>query len=91
MKITYDPAKDCNNRKKHGVSLAEAEHLDWSTALERLDARNDYGEDRYTALGFIGDRLYYMVFAERAEERRIISLRKASKREYKEYGKFRQA
>lgn len=59
--------------------------MDWDTALERLDARDDYGEDRYQALGFIGDRLYCAVYVDREDGRRMISLRKANNREYKEY------
>ena len=85
MDITYDPNKDRSNRDKHGVSLEEAANIEWDTALEKLDDRNDYGEDRYQALGFIGDRLYCVVYVDREEGRRIISLRKANLREYKEY------
>ena len=85
MEITYDPNKDTANQQKHGVSLAEAAQIEWDTALERLDDRNDYGEDRYQALGFIENRLYCVVYVDREEGRRIISLRKANNREYKEY------
>jgi uncharacterized DUF497 family protein len=34
MDITYDSNKDANNRRKHGISLAEAAKIDWVTALE---------------------------------------------------------
>ncbi len=85
MDFTFDPDKDRSNQQKHGVSLAEAENMDWDTALERLDDRNDYGEDRYQALGFIGNRLYLAVFVDREEGRRMISLCKATSREYNEY------
>lgn len=85
MAITYDPNKDRTNQDKHGISLAEAENIEWDTALEKLDDRNDYGEDRYKALGFIGNRLYCVVYVDREEGRRIISLRKANNREYNEY------
>jgi uncharacterized protein len=85
MEITYDPNKDAANQQKHGVSLAEAAQIEWDTALERLDDRNDYGEDRYTTLGAIGNRLYCVVYVEREGKRRIISLRKANKREVTKY------
>lgn len=85
MEITYDPTKDRANQQKHGVSLAEAAQIEWDTALERLDDRNDYGEDRYTTLGAIGNRLYCVVYVEREGKRRIISLRKANKREVTKY------
>jgi len=38
-------------------------------------------------IGYIGDRLFNVVFVERGEERRIISLRKANQREVKRYAK----
>jgi uncharacterized DUF497 family protein len=85
MEITYDPNKDTANQQKHGVSLAAAAQIEWDTALERLDDRNDYGEERYTTLGAIGNRLYCVVYVDREERRRIISLRKANKREVTKY------
>ena len=36
-------------------------------------------------MGYIGDRLFNVVFVKRGEERRIISLRKANQREVKRY------
>lgn len=83
--ISYDPAKDVINRVKHGVSLAMAAQIDWLTALEAYDDREDYGEDRYRAVGFIGERLYFVAFTDRGEVRHIISLRKATAREVRDY------
>lgn len=37
------------------------------------------------ALGYIGDRLFYVVFVARVKARRIISLRKANQREVNRY------
>ena len=85
MEIDFDPNKDQINQQKHGVSLAEAENIDWDTAIEKVDDRRDYQEERYRALGFISNRLYCVVYVDREERRRIISLRKANNREYKEY------
>jgi len=65
--------------------LAHAENIDWDLALESLDDRRDYGEDRYVALAPIGSRLFYVVFVDRGMKRRIISLRKANAREVKYY------
>ena len=33
MQITFDEAKDALNKSKHGVSLTEAEKLEWDDAL----------------------------------------------------------
>jgi uncharacterized DUF497 family protein len=50
------------------------------------DTRDDYGEQRWKGLGMIRGRIAYVVFAERgADVIRVISLRKASRRECKEY------
>ena len=83
--ITFDPAKDQTNRNKHGISLAEADFLDWSAALTWEDDRKDYSEIRRVALLPMADRLYCCVYVEREEAKRIISLRKANQREFDHY------
>ena len=83
--VQFDPAKDAKNTDKHGVSFAAAEGFEWEQAVTWPDQRRDYGEGRIAGLGYIGDRLFYVVFAARGEERRIISLRKANQREVKRY------
>jgi uncharacterized DUF497 family protein len=85
MIIVFDPGTDGVNQAKHGVSLAQASAMDWDTRLEWNDDRHDYREDRRCALGLIGERLYCVVYVERTEGRRIISLRKANKREVTRY------
>lgn len=83
--ITFDPLKDQLNRRKHGISLAEARHFDWDHADLWLDQRHNYGEPRQCGTGRIGLRLYFVVFVWRKGKRRIISLRKANVREVKRY------
>jgi uncharacterized DUF497 family protein len=85
MIITFDTAKDLSNQRKHGVSLAAAEWFEWDEALVREDMRREYGERRMIALGYIDVRLYCMVYVDRNDERRIISLRKANSREVNLY------
>jgi uncharacterized DUF497 family protein len=85
VQISFDPAKDSANLAKHGVSLAAAGQLEWGTALIWPDARRDYGEVRQCGIGYIGRRLYVVVFVERAGTPRIISLRKANRREVNRY------
>ena len=81
-----DPAKDAVNRAKHGVSLALAEILFAGPHLSVADDRFEYGEVREVAFGLINDRLFVCVYADREAERRVISLRKANKREVRRYG-----
>ncbi len=85
MNADFDPAKDAANVAKHGVSLAQASGLEWDTALTWPDERRDYGEPRQCGIGYIGLRLYAVAFVERAGTRRIISLRKANRREVNRY------
>ncbi|WP_250533518.1 BrnT family toxin [Caballeronia sp. AZ10_KS36] len=85
MDITFDPAKDEANIAKHGVSLQLAGFLDWSDVLAYVDARRDYREVREVGFGVIDERLYCVVFTQRGDSMHIISMRKANKREVKDY------
>jgi uncharacterized protein len=85
MIVTFDPAKDAVNVAKHGVALSEAASLDWDAAYTWSDNRRDYGEHRMVGLVPLRERLFYVVFLDRGEMRRIISLRKANGREVDRY------
>lgn len=85
MRIEFDPAKDASNLEKHGLSLALAVELDWDASLVWVDERYAYGELRMVALAPDTGILYYVAFVDRGETRRIISLRKANRREVKHY------
>jgi uncharacterized protein len=86
VRYAYDPAKDAVNRAKHGVSLALAEVLFAGPHLVLTDDRFEYGERRNVAFGRIEGRVFVCVYADRNAERRVISLRKANKREVTRYG-----
>ncbi len=85
MRIAFDPVKDAANLLKHGVSLAVASELDWDASLVWVDERHDYGELRMIALAPATGILYCVAFVDRTEARRIISLRRANRREVKHY------
>jgi uncharacterized DUF497 family protein len=85
MHIEFDPAKDLANQTKHGVSLSVAGELDWEAALVWMDDRFEYDEMRMIALAPKTEILYYVAFVDRGEARRVISLRRANRREVKHY------
>jgi len=85
MNILFDPVKEAANLAKHGVSLALASEIEWDTAVAWPDVRRDYGEPRQCAIAYVGLRLFFAAFVDRADGRRIISLRKANPREVKFY------
>ncbi|HEV2577303.1 MAG TPA: BrnT family toxin [Acidobacteriaceae bacterium] len=85
MDVGFDRAKDAINRRKHGVSLQAAERFDLDTALFVLDDSQDYGEQRYNAIGWIEGTLHVLTFTIRQQQVRAISLRRATRQEQKQY------
>jgi len=67
------------------VSLLMAVELDWEAALVWVDERFEYNERRMIALAPNTEILYYVAFVDRGNVRRIISLRRANRREVKHY------
>lgn len=90
MRITYDPEKNQRNIRERGLSFDDVADLDWTTAIASKDDRRDYGEERYRVLGRIGERLYAVVFTPREDEIRVISFRRANRREEVLYERRRQ-
>jgi hypothetical protein len=80
-RIEFDPGKDAGNREKHGCSFVDALALDWGALAVIEDRRCDYGEPRWRGMGPIRGRLHCVVFTIRGDAIRIISLRKANRRE----------
>jgi uncharacterized DUF497 family protein len=85
MEITFDDTKNKINIEKHKVSFELVAKFDFKTAMVMTDNRKDYGEIRQVAYGFIDTRLFVLCFVVRSNKFRIISLRKANKREIKNY------
>ena len=85
MRIEFDAAKDKANTRLHGVSLAFAAELDWDAALVWIDDRFGYDELHMIALAPSREILFYAAFVDRYDVRRVISLRRATRREVKHY------
>ncbi len=84
MKFEWDPAKEAENRKKHGVSFDEAIALWGNTHLEIEEiAHSEDGERRNATIGWVGDRIYVAIWTKRGEKIRLISVRRARKNEEK--------
>jgi uncharacterized protein len=84
--IEFDSAKDAANRLKHGVPLALGVavlmNLIGRIEDDRHDyGRHDYGETRFNAFGLVNQRLHVRVHTMRGDVYRVISIRKASRRE----------
>ncbi|QIW15924.1 hypothetical protein A4G20_06045 [Pasteurellaceae bacterium RH1A] len=85
MKIEFDPDKNQRNIVERGLSFEQVIDFQWGTAYIWPDLRFDYGEIRLNALGFLGERLHYLTFKPIEGGVRVISFRKANKREVKQY------
>jgi uncharacterized protein len=90
LKFEWHEAKAQANFRAHGVSfeLAKTVFSD-AFAVEQLDDREDYGEERFVIVGMAeGNILLFVAFAERNDRVRIISARRVTQNEQDEY--FRQ-
>jgi hypothetical protein len=83
----WDPNKAKENLKIHGVSFDEASTAFRDTlSLAIYDPLHSEEEDRFVLIGNSHkDRLLVVVHTERGDNIRVISARKASKKERKQY------
>ena len=82
----WDKTKDADNYAKHGVSFETATEVFKDTfAIERLDDRESYGEDRFILIGMAEGVVITVVYTERSGSIRIISARNATKHEQDDY------
>lgn len=85
MKIEFDPAKRDATLEARGLDMERAAEIFSGPTLTVEDDRQDYGEMRCITVGLLDDRMVVMVWTQRGETRRIISLRKANDREQDAY------
>ena len=87
MQFEWDREKRLTNLAKHGLDFAEVERFDWDSA--QVTPRLRSSERRFVALGYMGERLHVVVYVHRGANRRIISFRKANRREERRYAQTR--
>ena len=89
MKIMFDAAKDIENIRKHGLSLQLSEYLLDDPLLVIVYDRFENGEERYHAIGCIGDKCLLLVhtypYPDDESWARAISLREATRDERRRY------
>ncbi len=86
MEFEWDVHKSekCYNERGFDFAYAIRSFFDPDRTIKR-DRRFDYGEDRYQLVGKIDDRVYVVIYTFRNRVIRIISARKANKREVRQY------
>jgi uncharacterized DUF497 family protein len=85
-KFVWDPDKASRNYWRHRVTFEAAKHVfDDPAALDEVDDRKDYGEERSNIIGMVDDRLLVVTYTLREGVVRIISARLAESRERRRY------
>ena len=90
LRFDWHDAKARNNERLHGVSFDLAKTVFKDVfAVEQIDDREDYGEERFIVIGMAeGNVLLFVAYTEREDRIRIISARRATQHEQEDY--FRQ-
>jgi len=84
--FVWDPDKAARNLREHKVTFEAATLVfDDPFALDEIDDREDYGEERSNIIGMVQGRLLFVAYALRGRTTRIISARPAEPHERRRY------
>jgi len=88
VRFECDKEKNRANIKKHGISFYDVIAMFNHPMIVHLDTRNDYEENRWLGVGLLKNHVGVVIYTERSGDViRIISARKANKREVNYYAK----
>ncbi|MBF8722845.1 BrnT family toxin [Pseudomonas guariconensis] len=86
MRFEWDAHKNRLNIRKHGIDFNDVTDMFRHPLLTMRDEREDYGERRWISVGWLHSMVGVVVHTEReGNVIRIISARKATKRETRRY------
>ncbi len=88
LSFDWDDDKAEENYATHGVSFELAKLVfNDPFAVERVDDRQDYGEERFVLIGMAREVVLFVVYTEREERIRLISARRATRLERDDYAR----
>jgi uncharacterized protein len=85
VRVTWDEAKRTENLRKHAIDFVGVESLFDGFTVTLEDDRFAYGEQRFVTFGVLEGRIVAVVHTEQDDVIRVISVRKATRREEKSY------
>ncbi len=85
MLYEFDESKSEGTLRGRGIDFDFAARVFDSEFIEYEDTRRDYGERRYVATGPVEGTLFVVVYTWRDGRRRILSARRANRRERDAY------
>ncbi len=83
--FSWDPKKNVQNQKEHGIDFNDACKAFSSITIENIDDRFAYGEERLNALGEMGGFVVHISYTQRGETKHLISARQAELPERETY------
>ena len=89
MRFEWDEQKRRMNLERHRLDFEDAPRVFTEDAGVVEDTREDYGELRFLLMGLLYSQVIVIAFTKRDDVIRIISMRKATKREQHDYVKNR--
>jgi uncharacterized protein len=85
MEFEWDEDKRLANIKNHGIDFVDVSEVFDGDIFTVEDDRYSYGEQRFVTFGLLKGTVVAVVNTDRGEFIRIISIRKATKNEYRSY------
>lgn len=86
MDSQFDPNKNAANIKKHGVSMAEGDGVLDDAMVITIEDKSSNDEARYVSIGAnLKGELMVVVWTDRNEDIRYISVRRATRTERRHY------
>jgi len=86
VKLDWDEAKRQRTLAERGLDFADVALIDWERAITLEDIRQPYSETRFITYAPIRDRLCVIAWCYRDTALRVISMRKANRRETRKHG-----
>ena len=91
MEFEWSEDKAADNIKKHKVAFDEAARSFTDMhAFQYVERSMDYEEERFVSIGMSNGILYFVVYTERGDTVRLISVRRATRAEQRVYDRNRQ-
>ncbi|MBI2115813.1 MAG: BrnT family toxin [candidate division NC10 bacterium] len=86
MRVAWDPEKAKLNLRKHGIHFSDAEGVLFDPHALTEEDQTAQGEHRYVTIGLDSlGRILVVVYAYRGDDIRLISARRATRKERRSY------
>jgi uncharacterized DUF497 family protein len=85
IKFEWDSNKNDRNFKKRGLDFEDAVIVFSGPTIHMEDQRENYGESRWIVYGLLMEVVVVIVYTVRGDRIRIISMRRATKKEQRQY------